>query len=120
MTKLSRQARALTRRGFFVRNIQVLASAAFLFAGGAALAQNATPTPQRTEPASDQQAEARKVVTSIDVKPGDNWVYQVYNGITGELKWTAHYTLTRLLETRLASHTARRRQMVRLVVVAMR
>ncbi len=94
MTKLANQARALKRRGFLVPNIQVLASAAFLFTGGAALAQNATPTPQSSEPASDQQAEAGKVVTSIDVKPGDNWVYQVYNGITGELgsgpiKWLA-------------------------------
>jgi hypothetical protein len=96
MTKLVNPARALKRRGFLVPNIQVVASAAFLFTAGAALAQNATPTPQSSEPATDQKAEAEKVVTSIDVKPGDNWVYQVYNGITGELKWTAHYTVTEI------------------------
>ena len=96
MTKLVRQASALKRRGFLIANIHVLASAAFLFALGAALAQNATPTPESSEPTADKQTEAEKVVTSIDVKPGDNWVYQVYNGITGELRWTAHYTVTEI------------------------
>ena len=74
-----------------------LACAALLLVGAPAFSQNTTQEPKSGVTPS-QESEATKVVTAIDIKPGDTWVYNTYNEITGELRWTATYIITEMKE----------------------
>lgn len=91
--------------------LPVLAGAALLAGAAAALAQPAAqppvpvqkaPSPTVSPPAATerkpdpaaQTAGAAPLVTALDVKPGDRWVYDVYDDITGDFKLTSIQTVS--------------------------
>jgi hypothetical protein len=55
----------------------------------------ATDAGQQPKPAdASKTTEPAPTITSIDVKPGDRWVYKIYEDISGNLESTATQTLT--------------------------
>lgn len=91
--------------------VPVLAVAALLACTGAAFSQGAAqppppvekaPAPSAAQPApaerkpdpAAQTATPAPLVTTLDVKAGDRWVYDVYDDVTGDFKLTSIQTVS--------------------------